>query len=316
MTHIPLSTLNMSQFSLDTGFDSVPGTQDPIYNPLIVDGLEVHQFFTTQTHMNGRYIENITVSTDGIVFPQGYSYILDPFFYYSSGTTYRHAPHFIWVVDGVDQEFPKFASHYVADTIPTSPDLPNGRSYRGLKYLDCSLSSKTLKIRAVGPWSAMGNVYWDNQQTNAALTSSHKSHILIHAIPSVSITNPTPRVLDATQTNINSWLQSADCIFPSTVSQLPSDALNKYIICTRAVAGTYTYNTPLNPNVGDWLGFVVTSSLATATFSLTCATPSQTLTSAIIGNSQNTCYGFLWTGARWVEIPFTDLTGLIKLPRA
>ena len=318
MSYIPHSTLNMSQFSLDTTFASVPGTQDPTYNPLIVDGLEVHQFFTTQTHMNGKYIDGITVDSNGIVFPQGYSYILDPFFYYSSGTTWRHSPHFIWVIDGVDQAWPKFASQYASDqnSMVAPNDSNNGRGYRGLKYLDCSLSSKTVKIRAVGPWSAMGSVYWDNQQTNASLLNNNKSHILIHAIPSADIVNQTPRVLDSTQVLTNGWYQSADCIFPSTVSQLPADALNKYIVATRAVAGSYTYYTPLNPQVGDWLGFIATANLATSLFSLTCQSPSQSLVSGLAGTHPQTCFGFRWTGARWVEVPFSSLTGLVKLPRA
>lgn len=317
MSHIPHSTLNMSQFSLDTGFDSVPGTQDPTYNPLITEGLEVHQFFTRQTHMNGRYIDGITADSNGIVLPQGYSYVLDPYFYYSSGTTYRHGPHFIWVVDGVDQSFPKFASHYGSDQPVVSPDSPNGRGYRGLKYLNCSLSSKTVKIRAVGPWSAMGNVYWDNQQTNATLLSTHKSHILIYAIPSADIVNQTPRTLDATQTDVGGWLQSVDCIFPSTVSQLPSAALNRYIVCTRAVAGSYTYTAPIlaERQKGDWMGFIVTSTTTGANFTLNSANPNQTLVTSVASNATNTAFMFVWTGSRWVETPFTDHE-FVKLPRA
>jgi hypothetical protein len=318
MSYIPIETLNMSLFSLDTGFNSTPGTQDPIFNPLIVEGLEVHSFFTAQTQMNGKYIDNITIDNNGIVLPQGYSYILDPYFYYSSGTAWKHAPHFIWVVDGVDQAFPRFSSQYAGDNIPsTTGDIANGRGYRGLKYIDCSLASKTVKIRAVGPWNLMGNVYWDNQQTNTALTSSHKSHILIYAIPSASIENQTPRTLDATQTLINGWNQSVDCIFPTTSAQLPADALNKYIVCTRTTASTsFTYNTPANPVVGDWLGFIVASNSNSTLFTLSCLSPTQTLVSNVSGYSQNTCYGFKWTGVRWVEVPFTSLTGLVKLPRA
>ncbi len=319
MSYIPHSTLNMSQFSLDTGFDSVPGTQDPTYNPLIVDGLEVHQFFTTQTHMNGKYIEGITVDSNGIVFPQGYSYILDPFFYYSSGTTWRHSPHFIWVIDGVDQAWPKFASQYASDqnSMVAPNDSNNGRGYRGLKYLDCSLSSKTVKIRAVGPWSAMGSVYWDNQQTNASLLNNNKSHILIHAIPSADIANQTPRVLDSTQVLTNGWYQNADCIWASAVSQLPADALNKYVICTATAASTsYIYYTPSNPSVGDWLGFIITSNSSSTTFTVNVLSPLQNLVlSGVAGTHTNTCFGFKWTGARWVEVPFTSLTGLVKLPR-
>lgn len=305
----------MSQFSLDTGFDSVPGTQDLTYNPRILDGLEVHQFFTRQVHINGKYIEGITVDENGIVLPQGYSYVLDPYFYYSSGSTWRHNPHFIWVVDGVDQSFPRFASQYASDISPTAPDIANGRGYRGLKYIDCSLSSKTVKIRAVGTWDLMGNVYWDNQQTNATLTASHKSHILIDAIPSADIVNQTPRTLDATQTLINGWYQSVDCIFPNTVSQLPADALNKYIVATRTVSGAYTYYTPLNPQVGDWLGFMVTSAPSGSTFTLSCQSPAQTLMAGVSGANSNTAFMFIWSGARWVEIPFTDHE-FVKLPRA
>lgn len=316
MSYIPHTTLNMSQFSLDTGFDSVPGTQDPTYNPRILDGVEVHKFFTRQVHLNGKYIEGITVDENGIVLPQGYSYVLDPYFYYSSGSAWKHAPHFIWVVDGVDQAFPRFASQYAGDVTPsTTGDVANGRGYRGLKYIDCSLTSKTVKVRAVGPWDFMGNVYWDNQQTNATLTAAHKSHILCYAIPSADIVNETPRTLDATQSTINGWLQSSECIFPTNVSQLPADALNKYIVCTRTVSGAYTYYTPLNPNVGDWLGFVVTSAPSACTFTLSCQSPAQTLASAVSGATSNTAFMFVWTGARWVETPFTDHE-FVKLPRA
>ena len=315
MSYIPHSTLNMSQFSLDTTFESTQGNQDTIYNPLIIDGLEVHKFFTTQTHMNGKYIEGITVDSNGIVFPQGYSYILDPFFYYSSGTTWRHAPHFIWVIDGVDQAWPKFASQYASDVIPSSPDLPNGRGYRGLKYLDCSLSSKTVKIRAVGPWSAMGNVYWDNQQTSAAQLNNNKSHILIHAIPSADIVNQTPRtLLTSPTTNLGAaGAYSDDCFFTGTVSQLPSQALNKYWVFN--LSTTITYLTPLNPQVGDWFRIMVVRNNSTNLVSVSCSNPVQSLVSGVAGTHQSTCFGFKWTGARWVEIPFTD-NEIVKLPRA
>lgn len=315
MAHIPIPTLNMSQFSLDTGFDSTPGVQDPVYNPRILDGVELHQFFTRQVHLNGRNIEGITVDTNGIVFPQGYSYILDPMMYYSSGTTWYHSPHFRWIIDGVEQENPKFASHYASDTIGTNLGEANGRGYRGLIYLDCSLASKTVKIVARSSfWNDMGNVYFDNQQTNAVITSTHKSHILCYAIPSADISNPTVRQLDTTWQVINGWNQTADAILPTNVSQLPADALNKYIVFARDVAGTWTYSTPLNPQVGDWLGVMITNATTNSFFVLTCQSPAQTLVASSIGRGLETCYMFVWTGNLWKRIPFSE-KGLVKLRR-
>lgn len=314
MSHIPIPTLNMSQFSLDTGFDSVAGTIDPIYNPRILDGLELHQFFTRQTHLNGKYVDGITVDSNGIVLPQGYSYILDPMIYYSSGSTWLHSPHFVWIVDGVELAAPRFASHYASDTITTAPDVGNGRGYRGLIYLDCSVASKTVKLIARGIWANMGNVYFDNQQTNAAITSTHKSHILCYAIPSAAIDNPTVRELDTTWQLINGWNQTVDCILPTNVSQLPADALNKYIVFARDVAGTWTYYTPLNPQVGDWLGVIVTNATTTSGFVLTCQSPVQTLVASTTGIYSETTFMFIWTGNLWKQIPFHE-KGHVKLRR-
>jgi hypothetical protein len=314
MSHIPINSFNMSLFSLDTGFDSVAGTIDPTYNPRILSGSELHQFFTRQIHISGKYIDGITVDTNGIVLPQGYMYVLDPYLYYSSGTTWRNGPYFIWDVDGVDQDHPRWSSHYAAVELSyASPDENNKRGYRGLKYLDCSLSSKTLKIKALGPWSAMGNVYFDNQQTNAVITSTHKSHILIHAIPSVDVVNQTVRQLDTAWTTIDGFSQTVDAVLLGTVTQIPNSALNKYLIFNRLQTTSYT--TPTSPQTGDWLGVILTNNNATYTMTLSCATPTQTLLSAVDGLEQQTCFMWTWTGIRWVEIPFSS-QGLVKLPRA
>lgn len=304
----------MSQFSLDTGFDSVAGTIDPTYNPRILDGLELHQFFTRQVHLNGKYIDGITVDSNGIVLPQGYSYILDPMMYYSSGSTWLHSPHFVWVVDGTELEAPRFASHYASDTSTTAPDVGNGRGYRGLIYLDCSSAPKTVKLIARGIWANMGNVYFDNQQTNAAITSTHKSHILCYAIPSSAIDNPTVRELDTTWQLINGWNQTVDCILPAGLSQLPADALNKYIVFARDVAGTWTYYTPLNPQVGDWLGVMVTNATTASGFVLSCQSPVQTLVASTTGRYGETAFMFVWTGNFWKRIPFHE-KGYVKLRR-
>ncbi len=82
MSHIPIQSTNQSIFAIETGFDSVLGVQDPVYNPRILDGLEVHQFFTRQVHYAGKYIEGVSVSTNGISLPVGYYFLLDPYMYY------------------------------------------------------------------------------------------------------------------------------------------------------------------------------------------------------------------------------------------
>ncbi len=87
MSYIPNLSTGQSIFALETTFQSTPGTQDPTYNPRILDGVELHQFFTTQAHYIGKYIEGIIVNTNGITFPQGWYFVLDPYLYYSSGTT-------------------------------------------------------------------------------------------------------------------------------------------------------------------------------------------------------------------------------------
>ena len=317
MSFIPTDTLNMSLFSLDTGFDSTPGIYDPVYNPRIVEGTEIAKFFTRQVHFNGRYVDGIVVDANGITLPQGYVYILDPILFYSGGGTSntRVMNHFRYEIEGIDIANPKWASHYATDVVVSNGETIASRGYKGFKYIDCSLTSKNVKIKAWGDWAGLGNVYFDVEHNNTSITVTHKSHILIHAIPSDDLTNQTVRTLDASQTLINGWLQSVDCIFPSTVSQLPADALNKYVVCTRTVAGSYTYYTPLNPTKGDWIGFIMTGNVATANFTLTCQSPAQTLVAAGTGTQMETCFMWQWTGSRWVQIPFSS-QGLVKLPRA
>jgi len=321
MSYIPTQTLNMSLFSLETSFDSVPGTQDPTYNPLIVDGLEIHGFLDRQTHISGKYIEGITVDPTGIYLPQGYSYILDPYIYYSSGTTYQPSPYFSWIIDGVEDTTLKFASHYATDVGVSAPNTATGRGYRGLKYIDCSSASKVIKLKAQGVWSSMGNVYFDNQQTNAVLTSTHKSHILVYAIPSADITTPSITSLDMSFTSLGtSGSYSTNAFFLGATLQtiqLPTEALNKYCIynppSTPTPANDTNYRTPTNPSVGDFIGLMIARGAVSTTAAVSCVSPAQTLLTATSASNTNTCYMWQWTGIRWVEIPFSTF-GLVKIP--
>lgn len=306
MSYIPTQTLNMSMFSLDTGFDSVAGSPDATYNPQILENVELAKFFTRQVHYQGKYIEGIVVDANGITLPQGYIFVLDPYLFYSGGTNQTYANYFIWNIDGVDSDVPKWASNYATDVGISAPEVANGRGYRGYKIVDTTSGAKVIKLKAMGnSWSLMGTVYFDVEATSTAIPSTHKSHILIKAIPSADITNPVIRELNT----------ATECVFPASTSQLDSSALNKYIVFTRTTAGAWTYYTPLNPQVGDWIGLMIVNSNSTSTITLTCQSPAQTLVSAKYGSLQSTCYMWIWTGIRWVEIPFSS-QGLVKLPRA
>lgn len=308
MSFIPTETLNMSQFSLDTGFDSVAGSPNPTYNPQILDGVELAQFFTRQVHHQGRYIDGITVDANGITLPQGYIFVLDPYLFYSGGVGARYANYFIWNIDGVDIDTPKWASNYASDlaTLPNS-EATTGRGYRGYKIVDTTSGAKVVKLIAKGPsWAAIAPVYFDVSATaTLTIAGNHKSHILIRAIPSADIVGQTVRQL----------VVGTDTYSLAGVSQIPDTQLNKYMLFERTTAGTWTYYTPVNPQVGDWIGLLVVNNNTTSTCTLTCQSPVQTLVSAKYGQLQTSAYMFQWTGVRWVEIPFSS-QGLVKLPRA
>ena len=304
MSHIPIQSTNQSIFTLETGFDSVAGVQDPTYNPRILDGVEVHQFFTRQVHFVGKYIEGVSTSVDGLVLPQGYYFLLDPYMYYSGGSTYVRTPYFTWNIDGVDT-VPRFQSHYLSDQ-PTGSNA----SYRGLRFVDCSASSKTLKIVARGAgWASMGNVYFDNQQTTTALTTSHKSHIDIYAIEVASYVNPVVSTLDATN-SIASW---------GGAQQMPAETLNKFWVNTTAL--TQTFYAPIPSQVGDWFGFFQLNNSTTAAITITSPPTSQTLISSVVGSTGaannnkdmggRVAWKWVWTGKRWVEVPVSN-EGYVK----
>lgn len=306
----------MSLFSLDTGFDSTPGSPDATYNPQILDGVELAQFFTRQVHFQGRYISGITVNSDGITLPQGYIFILDPYLLYSFGSAIKYANYFIWNIDGVDIDTPKWASNYATDVGIAAPEVSNGRGYRGLKIIDTTSGSKVVKLKAMGPsWVLMGNVYFDVIGDNTAITGTYKSHILIKAIPSADIIGQTVRELNTTWQTIDGFSQTVDAVLPAGVSQLPNSALNKYIVFARTTAGNWTYYTPTNPQVGDWIGLMVINNNTTSNVTLTCQSPNQVLVASLYGQLQTTAFMWKWTGIRWVEIPFSS-QGLVKLPRA
>jgi hypothetical protein len=314
MSFIPTETLNMSQFSLDTGFDSVAGSPDPTYNPRILDGVELGQFFTRQVHHQGRYIDGITVDVNGITLPQGYIFILDPYLMYAGGTVLKYTNHFIWNIDGVDIDVPKWASNYAHDLNAITGETINGRGYRGYKIVDTTSGAKVVKLIAKGEaWAAMGDVYFDVIGNNTAITGTHKSHILIRAIPSADVVGQTVRELNTTWQSIDGFSQTADAVLLGATSQLPASALNKYLIFNRAQ--TSSYFTPTNPQVGDWIGLMVVNNLATYTMTLTHSTPNQQLIASVYGTLQTTAFMWIWTGIRWVEIPFSS-QGLVKLPRA
>lgn len=305
MSYIPTQSTNQSYFCLETGFDSVAGVQDAVYNPRILNGLEVHQFFTRQIHFVGKYIEGISTSIDGIVLPQGYYFLLDPYMYYSSGTTYVATPYFTWNINGVDT-IPRFQSHYVSDQ-PTGSNA----SYRGLLFVDCSSSSKTVKIIARGAgWASMGNVYFDNQQTTTALTTTHKSHIDIYAINATTYANPIVRTLDASET-ISSW---------GGAQQMPTEALNKFFVNTTVV--TQTYFAPIPTQIGDWFGFIQRADSATASITITSPQTSQTLASAVrtaygaAGGTREmghqSAFKWVWSGCKWVSVPVSS-DGYVKI---
>lgn len=323
MSHLPPIGPSSSLMSLDTTFVSTPGSPDPIYNPTIVDGLYVHSLFTTQTHFTGRVIEGISVDSDGIVLPSGYHFVLDPFLYYSSGTTWLHSPHFVWEIDGVEQTYPKFASHYASDNnLQTTPDSNNGRAYSGIIYVDCSLSSKTLKLKAVGPWASMGTVYFDTQQTNATLTTSNRSHILIHVLANDNVINPTVRELVITPTTpVNGGTDgsyTADVYFAGagTALTLPIEALNKYFVYNGLQTAVYQMPALASRNVGDWLGLIQAKGAGSGlSVTIQSSNPTQTLVSALVASSPSNGLMWVWTGAKWAEIPFST-QGLVKLPRS
>lgn len=308
MSFIPTETLNMSQFSLDTGFDSVAGSPDPTYNPQILDGVELGKFFTRQVHHQGKYIEGITVDANGITLPQGYIFVLDPYLFYSGGVGARYANYFIWNIDNVDQDVPKWASNYASDlaTLPNS-EATTGRGYRGYKIVDTTLGAKVIKLIAKGPsWQAIAPVYFDVSATSSlTIVGNHKSHILIRAIPSADVVGQTVRELVIANDTYNL----------AGVSQVPDTALNKYLLFNRTTAGTWTYWLPANPQVGDWVGLFVVNNNTTSTCTITSPPTSQTLVSAKYGQLQTSAYMWQWTGVRWVEIPFSS-QGLVKLPRA
>lgn len=305
MSHIPIQSTNQSVFAIETGFNSVAGVQDPTYNPRILDGVELHQFFTRQQHYAGKYIEGVSVSNAGISLPAGYYFVLDPYMYYSSGTTYVATPYLTWNIDGVDT-IPRFQSHYMTD----QPSGSNA-SYRGLLFVDCSSSSKTVKIIARGAgWSTMGNVYFDNQQTTAVITTRHKSHIDIYAINATTYANPVVRTLDASE-KITSW---------GTAQQMPPEALNKFWVNT--VSWTQTFYAPIPTQAGDWFGFMQMDNSTTAAITITSPPTSQTLVSAVVGSSgtaganramggQNS-WKWVWSGIRWVEVPISN-DGYVKI---
>lgn len=304
MSFIPTETLNMSQFSLDTGFDSVAGSPDPTYNPQILDGIELGKFFTRQVHHQGKYIEGITVDANGITLPQGYIFVLDPYMFYSGGVGARFNNHFVWNIDGVDIDVPKWASHYASDQAVTGG---NGRGYRGYKIVDTTSGAKVVKLIAKGTeWLDGAPYYFDVSATaTLSIVGTHKSHILIRAIPSADIVGQTVREL----------VVGTDTYSLAGISQIPDTQLNKYMLFERTTAGTWTYYTPINPQVGDWIGLLVVNNNTTSTCTLTCQSPVQTLVSAKYGQLQTSAYMFQWTGVRWVEIPFSS-QGLVKLPRA
>jgi hypothetical protein len=293
MSHIPIQSTNQSIFAIETGFDSVLGVQDPVYNPRILAGLEVHQFFTRQVHYVGKYIEGVSVSTNGISLPVGYYFLLDPYMYYSSGTTYNATPYFTWNIDGVDT-IPRFQSHYMSDQ-PTGSNA----SYRGLRFVDCSTSSKTLKIVARGAgWASMGNVYFDNQQTTAAATATHKSHIDIYAIDASTYQNPTVTVLDASNST-GSW---------GSAQQMPESTLNKFWVNT--VSFTQTFYAPIPTQAGDWFGFMQMDNSTTQAITITSPPSSQTLVSSVTGShgaagnardmGARVAWKWVWSGIRWL----------------
>lgn len=323
MSHFPQNGVSSSLLSLDTTFVATPGSPDPVYNPIITDGVFVHEFFTTQTHFTGRMIDGISVDANGIILPSGYHFVVDPFLYYSSGTTWLHSPHFIWQIDGVDQTYPRFASHYASDNnLQIAPDSNNGRAYSGIIYVDCSLASKTLKLKAVGPWDSMGTVYFDTQQTNATLTTPHKSHILIHAIAAENAVNPTVRQLAFTPTTpVNGGTDgsyTADVYFPGAGSALtlPVEAMNKYLVFNGASTAVYQMPPLASRTIGDWLGLIQAKGGGSGLqVSIQSSNPTQTLVSGLSASSASNGYMWTWTGARWLEIPFSS-QGVVKIPSA
>jgi hypothetical protein len=325
MSHVPVSSLSSTQFYLDTGFTPTPGTQDLTYNPKLVDGLFLHQLFGNIKYLHGPHLPtSITVSSDGIVLPAGYHYVLEPYMAYSSGSTWLNSPHFLWQIDGVDQSFPKFASHYATDSsavLATNGETANGRSYRGLLYVDCSLASKSIKLKAVGNWAGMGDVYLDNQQTSTALAAPSRSSILITAINSANVVNPTVRTLDITTgiTQINGGADGSyntDCYFPGSNLTLPVECLNRYFITTGSTSVTYTLPDISLRTVGDWFGWIYNKVGGSGvTNDISSTSPTQTLISGINSTQPNHAIMFQWTGAKWVNIPFSS-RGLVKIPNA
>lgn len=296
MSYIPNLSTSQSVFALETTFQSVPGTQDPTYNPRILDGVELHQFFTTQSHYIGRYVEGITADANGITFPQGWYFVLDPYMYYSSGTTYVATPYLTWNINGVDV-LPRFQSHYLAD----QPGGSNA-SYRGLRFLDCSASSQTVKLIARGAgWASMGNVYFDNKQSSTAPTANHRSNIMVYAINATTYQNPTVRTLGASELQ-GAW---------ATGNTIPQEGLNKFWVNTIARTGTVTAPTPTQ--AGDWFGFMQLNNDSTS--AITIVGNGQTLVSGVVGNSGSTInadmggrntWKWVWTGIRWVEVPISQ----------
>jgi len=292
MSYIPNLSTGQSIFALETTFQSTPGTQDPTYNPRILDGVELHQFFTTQAHYIGKYIEGIIVNTNGITFPQGWYFVLDPYLYYSSGTTYNGSPYLTWNINGSDV-LPRFQSHYINGN--EGAGASNG-SYRGLRFLDCSTSSQTVKLIARGAgWASMGNVYFDNKQTSSASTANHRSNITIYAIDATTYQNPTVRTLDASE-------------------KASSITLNKFWVNTTSTTTSATYNAPTPTQAGDWFGLMQLNP-STGAITITSPSTSQTLVSSVRGQStttlssdqgMRTSFKWVWSGIRWVEVPISQ----------
>lgn len=325
MSHIPVSSLSSTQFHIDTGFTPTPGVQDNTYNPKLVDGLFLHQLFGNINHLHGPQLPtSITVDSNGILLPAGYHYVLEPYLAYSSGSTWLNTPHFLWQVDGVDQDFPKWASHYATDSaavLTTSGETANGRGYRGLLYVDCSLASKSVKLKAVGNWSGMGDVYFDNQQTTTALATPSRSSILITAINANNVVNPTIRTLDITTgiTQINGGVDGSynqDCYFPGTTLSLPVECLNRYFITTGATSVIYTLPDVSLRTPGDWFGYIYNKPGGSGvTNDISSTSPTQTLISGVNSTVVSHAWMFEWTGARWISIPFSS-KGYVKIPNS
>lgn len=290
MSYIPTQSTSQSVFALETGFDSVIGTIDATYNPRIIDGSQLHHFFTRQSHYVGKYVNGITTSTSGITFPQGWYFVLDPSMYYSSGTTQQYTQYLTWNINGVDV-LPRFQSHYLTD----QPAGSNA-SYRGLRFLDCSASSQTVKIIARGAgWASMGNCYFDNQQGTTNTSGRHKSNIMVYAINATTYQNPTVRTLDASEVQ-GAWASG---------NTIPQEGLNKFWVNTIARTGTITAPTPTQ--AGDWFGFMQLNNDSSSL--ITIVGNGQTLVSNVAGNQTNTnnnTWKWVWTGIRWVEVPISQ----------